>query len=172
MEQKQHLPLTTATSASWLHLHLFPFLQYPLRYVHAYIHTHMHTYIVVPSVCRAFRPLVPEVHRYKGRHGVEPWSLYLHTYIHTYTLLSGRRFFSCMTGDGNGNEDGDNPTHVWKEKQNHRCCLWLCTHICTYVHTYVSEVARFTGVRTEPMVSWPWPRMLDPTFPLPWSLRT
>ena len=84
----------------------------PLPAIPIEVCTCMHTYIVVPSVCRAFRPLVPEVHRYKGRHGVEPWSLYLHTYIHTYTLLSGRRFFSCMTGDGNGNEDGDNPTHV------------------------------------------------------------
>ena len=142
LEQKQHLLLTTATSASWLHLHLFPFLQYPLRYVHAYIHTHMHTCIVVPSVCRAFRPLVPEVHRYKGRHGVEPWSLYLHTYIHTYihtyTLLSGRRFFSCMTGDGNGNEDGDNPTHVYIERKTKSQMLpmvmythmYICTHIC------------------------------------------
>ena len=75
-----------------------------------------------------FRPLVPEVHGYKGRHGVEPWSIYLHAcihtylctyiptyvhaYIHTYTILSGRRFFSFMTGDGHGNEDGDNPTHM------------------------------------------------------------
>ena len=43
-------------------------------------------------------------------------STYIHThvraYIHTYTILSGRRFFSFMTGDGHGNEDGDNPTHM------------------------------------------------------------
>ena len=53
---------------------------------------------------------------YKGHHGVEPCSICLYAYIrahiYTYTLLSGRRFLSFMTGDGHWNEDGDNPTHM------------------------------------------------------------
>ena len=57
---------------------------------------------------------VPWFLKYIDTKDATAWSpgrfTYIHTCIHTYTLLSGRRFFSFMTGDGHGNEDGDNPT--------------------------------------------------------------
>ena len=40
--------------------------------------------------------------------------------MQTYALLSARRFFSFMTGDGRWKENGDNPTHM----------LPMVTYIC------------------------------------------
>ena len=90
-------------------------------YTHTYIQTCVHTRAFSVSCCS-----VPWFLKYIDTKDATAWSpgrfTYIHTCIHTYTLLSGRRFFSFMTGDGHGNEDGDNPTHMLP--------------MVTYKHTY------------------------------------